>query len=86
MVGFASGLRIQHGLQISHLCDQPLCTIPSHVTIESARQNNARKGCLGYISCPHCELKILICQHNPLCICWAPGFINQDDFLKNGIH
>ena len=72
------------GDQCSHLCGRPRCL--EHVCKESVAKNNQRKGCVVWWDCPHCELKILICQHNPPCIKYAPGFASWDDFLQNGIH
>lgn len=56
--------------QISHLCDQPACTLPEHVILESAVENNSRKNCGRVIPCPHegCPKFIQTCVHSPRCI------------------
>lgn len=79
-------LNVKEGYQCSHLCGNPLCTLPEHVTAESAQKNNARKGCVVWWPCPHCQLKILICRHDPVCIKFVPGFESWAAFLENGIH
>jgi Zinc-binding loop region of homing endonuclease len=36
---------------VSHLCDRPACTIPSHVMVEPREANNRRKGCVMAVPC-----------------------------------
>ena|ERR1039457_3349990 len=72
--------------QCSHRCGNPLCVLPEHICRESAKNNNNRKGCVVWWDCPHCDKKIFICQHEPSCIKFVPGFKSWDDFLLNGLH
>lgn len=84
---WARGVTLEEkGNQCSHLCGNPLCTLPEHVWPESAQKNNSRKGCSVWVNCPHCVLKIFICSHVPACIKSVPGFTSWDDFLENGTH
>jgi hypothetical protein len=78
--------RVDSGDQCSHLCGNPLCTLPEHVCLEDAKKNNSRKGCVVWWDCPHCDKKIKICQHEPSCIKFVPGFISWKEFLENGLH
>jgi Zinc-binding loop region of homing endonuclease len=84
MLGWAAGLRAKPLEQISHLCCNPKCTIPSHVIFESAAANNRRKGCKVWVDCPHkgCSEKIIVCDHSPSCIKYVPGYETWDEFLK----
>ncbi|KAF9882485.1 hypothetical protein CkaCkLH20_00521 [Colletotrichum karsti] len=89
MVVFAAGLKTSSDTQISHLCDKPLCTVPSHVTVESPEYNNRRKGCVAWMPCGHyvdCPLRTLCCEHRPRCITFAEGFGSYEDFLERGVH
>jgi hypothetical protein len=73
--------------QCSHLCGNPLCTLPEHVCRESPQKNNNRKGCVVWWDCPHgCEKKIFVCRHEPPCIKFVPGYASWEDFVENGIH
>lgn len=85
---WAGGVTLEDGedQQCSHLCENPLCTLPEHVWRESTKKNNNRKGCVVWWDCPHCEKKIKICQHEPSCIKFVPGFKSWEDFLQNGLH
>jgi len=86
MVAWAKGVRPTQEDQVSHLCHRPTCVVPAHVTIESARANNARKGCRVWVDCPHCPLKIFICDHQPACIRYAPGYSTWEEFRSDGVH
>lgn len=57
-----------------------------YVALESSRDNNGRKGCAVWVNCPHCSLKIFVCQHEPLCIKFAPGYASEGEFMADGIH
>lgn len=76
---------------VSHLCDEPRCTVLEHVTVESRQKNNARKGCVGSVlcsrNCGKCRgLKYLfICPHAPRCIRHRPGYRSPEDFIENGL-
>jgi hypothetical protein len=85
---WAGGVTLEDGedQQCSHLCGNPRCTLPEHVFRESTKKNNNRKGCVVWWDCPHCEKKIQICQHEPSCVKFVPGFKSWDEFLDNGIH
>jgi hypothetical protein len=73
--------------QVSHLCHNPLCTIPAHVVVESVAANN-RKGCKVWVDCPHegCELKVRVCDHEPMCIRYVEGYETWEEFLRWGLH
>lgn len=75
----------REGDQCSHLCHHPSCRVVGHVTPESAVLNNQRKGCLVWIDCHHCSKKIFICQHEPCCIKFCPGFRNMEHLLAEGV-
>lgn len=62
------GERRKEGQHVSHLCNQPACLIPEHVTLESCSMNNSRKGCPVYVRCRHCKKKNYLCNHKGLCI------------------
>lgn len=57
------------GMQASHLCDQPRCTVADHVIPESTTMNNSRKNCGGVMRCP-CGNRgwLVVCEHRPMCI------------------
>ncbi|KAF4625086.1 hypothetical protein G7Y89_g13083 [Cudoniella acicularis] len=38
------------GAQASHLCHNPLCINPDHITVEEKAKNEARKGCAGRVA------------------------------------
>jgi hypothetical protein len=89
MLGWAKGINNIGGtLEISHLCHNPLCTIPSHVVAETRRDNNARKGCKVWVDCPHddCQLKVKVCDHQPMCIRFAEGYETWEEFKAWGLH
>lgn len=71
------------GDQASHLCGSTLCTDASHVCAESAQKNNARKGCLVVVPCPHCPKPLLVCPHEPKCIKFIPGYKTWAEFLDS---
>lgn len=84
---WARGLFLRPGTtdQVSHLCHHPPCRIPSHVTVESAAANNARKNCLVWVRCPHHPDKVIIvCPHDPICIKFAEGFTDMEDLRLRG--
>jgi len=76
--------------QCSHLCNRPQCMVPDPIHLESAQANNARKGCLVWVVCRHCEKKklrkryIIVCPHEPNCIKFVPAFKDMDDLVANG--
>lgn len=54
--------------EVSHLCSNPQCCRPSHLTVESRKDNIARRTCLGYIILPGDQTTgYRNCQHNPRC-------------------
>lgn len=83
---WSQGLVPQAGDQASHLCGLPSCLLPEHVVYESELLNQRRKGCVVWVDCPHCSLKIMACQHLPRCVKFCPGYNDQVDFLARGIH
>jgi hypothetical protein len=83
------GIGVRRGVpadQCSHRCNNRKCTVVGHVCCESVTLNNGRKGCLVFVDCPHCQLKIFVCTHQPTCIKHAPGFSSWEDFVANGLH
>lgn len=77
--------------QVSHLCDRPKCTVPSHVCVESGVSNNRRKGCLGHVPCVktcsacHGRKSIVICRHDPPCVRYVAGYTSLEAWKANGI-
>jgi len=53
-------LKLPHGLEVSHLCHEPLCVAPEHLTLESHSVNGqrqacaARSKCCGHDNVPNC--------------------------------
>jgi hypothetical protein len=85
---WSAGRFVRPGLQHSHLCGQPACAVPEHIIEESGPANNARKGCVVWVDCPHCGpggRKLLVCQHTPPCIRSCPGYGDNDVFLREGL-
>lgn len=78
-------------LEHSHFCGNSKCTVPSHVDLEPMLENQRRVRCVVWVHCPHCSLKIPVCQHGPpdgskRCIKFCPGFDSYEDFKVNGLH
>jgi hypothetical protein len=73
-----TGQNLPAGMQASHLCDQPNCINPAHITAEDGNQNASRKSCI-QIRCPHHNFAMVIdlCNHTPACIKKPP---NPNDF------
>ncbi|KAK3290606.1 uncharacterized protein B0H64DRAFT_52502 [Chaetomium fimeti] len=86
MLVWAQGFVVEGAMQVSHLCHDPLCTVAAHVVRETAAENNRRKGCVVWVDCPHCCLKIRVCEHAPICIRYAPGYETLAEFLEWGLH
>lgn len=87
VVSWAAGGTLKgSGDQHSHRCHHPACAVPGHICVESQKKNEIRKECLVWVDCPHCELKILVCPHWPLCIKFCEGFASEAEFLANGVH
>lgn len=82
---WAGGYELRGSEQASHLCGRPACRVPGHVIPESPQANNARKNCLVWIPCPHCERRILVCQHEPCCVKFAEGFTDMKDLRARGV-
>lgn len=81
---WASGSVLDEGGQVSHLCGHPSCSVPSHVIVESAKANNARKGCAVWSLCKcGCGVYSMICKHVPHCIRFCQGFESVEDFRNN---
>lgn len=76
---------------VSHLCDERQCTVPSHVTVESKAANNSRKGCKAAVRCSSACRKcngrkdIFICEHDPRCVRFREGYDTFEEYLENGI-
>jgi len=76
---------------VSHLCDQPACTVPSHVVVEAKDANNRRKGCVMAVRCSRkcreCNgsKDLFICMHKPSCVRFRDGYASFEEYLKNGI-
>lgn len=82
---WSTGAVLAEGDQVSHLCCQPSCSVPSHVILENAKANNARKGCAVWSLCKcGCGVYSMICEHEPHCIRYCDGFSSLEDFKNNG--
>ena len=84
----AAGGFLSYGEHASHLCGQTKCRTVGHVVVEDPIANNARKGCLGWIVCPHCKDKVIVvCPHEPICIPTKsmPGYASFDELLGRGV-
>jgi hypothetical protein len=69
---------VGQGMHVSHLCGNTKCYNPQHLIEESALQNNARKNCLVWVDCPHCNAGtgvIMTCTHDPRCIKRFPATV-----------
>lgn len=77
--------------QISHLCGKSRCVVPEHVVVETAQENNSRKGCAPWVDCSeHCSLcrgrkVIWRCPHKPGCIMYHAGFPSIKELKEKGI-
>jgi hypothetical protein len=84
-------LRGEPRKQASHLCKNKLCKTLSHITMEDEILNQRRKGCRVWRDCPHgesdnCRLKLFLCTHEPCCVKFAEGYMDEEDFMANGVH
>jgi hypothetical protein len=83
------GINLAKSQQVSHLCHEPLCMVPAHVTAESEVENQNRKGCIVWVDCGHdksCTIKVSACPHDPKCIKFCSGYATHSEFLSSGIH
>jgi len=64
-----TGQNLAPGMQASHVCDEPNCFYPQHITSEDGNQNASRKSCI-QIRCPHHNYHLVIdlCAHATRCI------------------
>lgn len=58
----------QHKTDASHLCHNPVCVRPSHLVVETRRENHMRKNCIIKIQCYSCNAVAHTCPHHPPCI------------------
>ena len=87
VVLWAGGSVLGLGEQCSHLCCAPACFSLNHIVAESEVLNQLRKGCLVWVDCPHCALKILICNHGVnKCIKYHEEYADAAAFLARGVH
>lgn len=87
VVLWASGCALRPGEQCSHRCCQPACLNLGHVVAESELENQRRKGCLVWVDCRHCALKILVCVHGgQKCIQYCEGYVDSEAFEAAGVH
>lgn len=70
-------------VQASHLCDNRRCCTLGHIVPESAKLNNSRKGCRGWVPCPHtaCTTPIFICPHSPPCIRYHSAYADMQALI-----
>jgi hypothetical protein len=56
--------------EVSHLCQNPLCVIPTHLIWELHPANVAREACryVRDVACPNCRHHFSTCRHSPACI------------------
>ena len=52
---------------VSHLCDNPKCLRPHHLTWENVAKNHRRKNCPGLVQCRCCDKWHDACAHTPPC-------------------
>lgn len=87
VVLWAGGGALSPGEQCSHLCGQPRCMGLDHIIAESELENQRRKGCLVWVDCCHCELKVLVCPHGgKKCVKFCTSFRDAADFEARGVH
>ena len=78
---WSSGRVLHPGEQVSHLCHKPRCCIPGHLTVEGAKENNARKGCGVWVYCKcGCGAYTISCVHKPACIRYCSSFKSLEEF------
>ena len=76
---------------VSHLCDRPACTVPSHVVVEAKDANNRRKGCVMAVRCSakcrdcNGSKDLFICPHTPSCVRFRDGYASFEEYLRNGV-
>lgn len=85
VVVWAPGGFVPPGHDASHLCHEKRCCNVSHIISEEKVANQQRKGCLVWVPCHHCDLKIFVCRHVPSCIKFCEGFDSHEHFLSAGI-
>jgi hypothetical protein len=77
-------------MQASHLCQNKLCKMLSHIVMKDEVSNQRRKRCSIWKDCPHtesrCQLKVFLCTHEPRCVKFAESYVDEDDFMANGAH
>jgi hypothetical protein len=54
--------------EVSHLCHRHQCCEPSHLVIETSKQNHSRKNCVGFIWSSKYTEWIPVCDHQPSCL------------------
>lgn len=54
--------------EVSHLCHRHQCCEPSHLVIESSKQNHSRKNCVGFVWSSRYAEWISVCDHQPRCL------------------
>lgn len=87
VVLWAGGCSLGPGEQCSHLCCSPACFALGHIIAESEVRNQLRKGCLVWVDCPHCSLKIVVCNHGEeKCIKYCDGYADAVAFSTEGLH
>lgn len=87
VVLWAKGISLYPGEQCSHLCARPTCVGLDHIIAESERENQRRKGCVVWVDCPHCALKISACVHGDVkCIKYSDGYSDAASFGAAGLH
>jgi hypothetical protein len=81
---WSRGEQIPYLHHASHLCDEPACTIPEHIVVETPAENNSRKNCGVINRCPHndCDKLVSTCTHNPRCIYYIGGYQSWDEMLS----
>lgn len=86
VVLWGEGREVCLGHQASHLCAHSTCFKRGHIVSEEEQANQARRYCMVWVDCPHCSLKIRVCQHVPMCIKFCAGYLDKDDFEARGLH
>jgi arginyl-tRNA synthetase len=58
---------ISKGMHVSHRCHNPACFRKLHLVIEHEKNNQQRKGCIGWLLCEDCNKVWKLCKHDPCC-------------------
>lgn len=60
--------KIEQYNEVSHLCHRHQCCEPTHLVLESPKQNHSRKNCIGFVWTAKYKDWIRVCEHSPICL------------------